>query len=160
MPTQAQELATKLKKFNEEMIAFVESVPEAAWRKPCHGEQWTVGVVARHVGAGHYAIMELAKMIIAGTLMADFTSDQVAASNKAHAAKHAACTREEVLSILAHKGNKLVAYVKGLSDADLDKQANISDFGGEISVRQLLKATILKSGGEHLESMRKTVGQE
>lgn len=159
MATQAQELAQRLKRFNEEMIAFIKGVPEASWRKTCPGEQWTIGVVARHVGAGHYGIMELAKLMIAGTPIPDFTSAQVAESNKAHAAKHAGCTREEVLSILEHKGNKLVDYVSGLSDADLEKRADIADFGGEISVRQMFKATILKSAAEHLESMRQAVAQ-
>ena len=157
MTTRAQQLAEQIKTFNEEMIAFIKSVPDADWHKPCQDEQWTIGVVARHVGAGHYGVVELAKMMVAGTPVPDFTSNQVSESNKAHAAKHAACTREEVLSILEYKGNKLVAYVSGLNDADLEKRAHIADFGGEISVRQMLKGTILKSGAEHLASMRRTV---
>jgi uncharacterized damage-inducible protein DinB len=160
MATQAQELAQQLKAFNEEMIAFVKAVSEADWRKTSDSEQWSIGLVARHVGAGHYAILELAKMMVAGTPVPGFTQEQIAQANKSHADKHANCTREEVLSILEAKGRKLVAFVSGLSDEDLAKQANIPDFGGDISVRQMLKATLLKSGGEHLESMRKTVAQK
>lgn len=158
MTTQAQDLAEKLKQFNEEMIAFIKGVTEKDWRKTCQDEQWRIGVVARHVGTGHYGIMELAKLMIAGAAIPEFSSAQVAESNKAHAAKHSECTREEVVSILEYKGKKLVDYVSGLSDADLAKKADISEFGGEINVKQLFQGTILTSAAHHLDSMRRTIG--
>ncbi|MDA8137449.1 MAG: DinB family protein [Desulfobacteraceae bacterium] len=157
MASQAQELAERLQALNNEMIAFVRGVSEADWGKSTKAEEWRLGVVARHVGTGHYSIIELAKMMIAGTPIPGFTQELIAQSNKAHAAKHANCTREEVLSILEAKGRKLVEYVRGLSDADLAKRANLPDFGGDISVKQLFKATLLHSAAEHLKSMRDTV---
>ena len=157
MTTQAQELSQQLKAFNDEMISFIHSVPQTNWRKTTEAEQWTIGVVARHVGVGHYSIIEFAKMMIAGTPVPDFTSDQVSEMNKSHAEKHADCTKEEVLSILEAKGRKLVDYVAGLSDSDLKASADISDFGGRITVEEMIRGTILKSGAEHLEGLRKAL---
>jgi len=155
MATQAQELAERLRTFNEEVIALVKEVPEANWRKRCEGEQWPVGVVARHIGVGHYGSIELVKMMIAGTPVPDLSEAQIIEFGNAHAAKHADCTKEEVLSILGTKGRKLVDYVGGLSDAELETSAHIDGFGGNISVKRLLKTIILRSAGEHVASMRK-----
>lgn len=157
MASQAQELSQRLKAFNEELAALIRSVPEANWRKQTDEEQWPIGVVARHVGVGHYSVVALAKMMIAGTPIPDFTHDQVDEMNKGHAEKHADCTKEEVLSILDAKGRKLVDYVAGLRDADLAVSANLPGYGGDINVKQVFEAMVLQSGAGHLESLRKTL---
>lgn len=159
MSTPAQALAERLDAFNNQLIQFVKSVPEAKWRQHCKGEEWSVGVVARHIGAGHYGSIELAKMMIAGSPMPEFSEAQLSEMANSHAEKHADCTREEVLSILESKGRKLVDYVAGLSDDDLSSSAHIAGFGGEVTVKQLIVAINLKSAGEHLESMRNALAQ-
>jgi len=157
METKAQKLAERLRTFNREVISFVQSVPDPSWQKKCAGEQWPINVVARHIGAAHYGAIELAKMMIAGTPIPDGFGERITQNNAVHAAKHADCSREEVLSILTAKGAKVVSYVSALRDADLETRADIPDFGGEITVKQMIEALILRSGGEHLESMRKTL---
>lgn len=159
MTSKAQQLAEQLDQFNETLIQFIQSVPETHWRQPCKGEQWSIGVVARHIGAGHYSSIGLAKMIIAGKPLPDLSEAQFTRMANDHAAKHADCTSEEVLSILAAKGREMVDYVAGLSDADLAASAYIEEFGGEITVKQILKAINLKSAGKHLESMRAALAQ-
>jgi len=158
MTDQRKKLSERLKAFNDEMIALIRSVSEDDWRKQCDSEQWTIGVVARHVGVGHYSVIELAKMMIAGTPIPEFSHSQVDELNKTHADKHADCTKEEVLSILEKKGGKLIDYVVSLSDADLAVSANIPGISDKISVEQLIKALVIKSGSEHIESMRKALG--
>ena len=50
MSTKAENLAKRFTAFNNEFAAFVESCPEKDWSRLCPGENWPVGVVARHVG--------------------------------------------------------------------------------------------------------------
>ncbi len=157
MTSKAQALADQFRAYNDQLIDFVERVPDTKWNKKCRGEEWTVGVVARHIGAGHYGSIQLAKMIISGAPLPSFTREQINELGNAHAAKHADCSKEEVLSILEKKGRALEAYVAGLSDADLACSADLEAFGGSTTVKQLLKAIILHSAGEHLESMRQTL---
>jgi len=159
MITKAQELSKRAQSLNEEIIAFIKAVPDGSWRNQCKGELWSIGVVARHIGVSHYGIIDLSKMMIAGTPIPVGMERQIAKSNAAHADKHADCSREEVLSILKENGAKIVDYIAGLSDTALDTRADIPDFGGEITVKQLFKSVILRSGGEHLESMRKSLAQ-
>jgi hypothetical protein len=60
MSNRAQELSNRLTNFNNDIIAFVEDCSDDNWKKTCEGEQWPVGVVARHIAAGHYLAFVLA----------------------------------------------------------------------------------------------------
>ncbi len=157
MTSKAQALADQFHAYNDQLVDFVKEIPEAGWKKRCRGEEWTVGVVARHIGVGHFSSIQLAEMIISGSPLPSFTREQITELGNAHAAKHADCSKDEVVSILEKKGRALVAYVAGLSDTDLECSAELEAFGGRITVKQLLKAIILHSAGEHLESMRQTL---
>ena len=160
MTTQARDLADRLRAFNEEVVAFVKGLSEEEWRRTCESEKWSVGVVARHVGVGHYASIELAKIIVSGQALPDFGMEQISSLNEAHARKHTDCTKEEVLSILDKKGRKMVDYVAGLSDEELHRSNYVAEFNGDISVRKMLETINLQSAGEHLASMRRTVAQK
>lgn len=159
MSLSSNELADRLDIFNQGVMAFVKEIPENDWHTQCPAEEWPVGVVARHIGAGHYESVELAKMMIAGKAIDGFTMDRIVAKANAHAEAHADCTREEVLSILETKGRQLVEFVRGLSDADLECSQEVAEFGGPVTVQVLLKVINLKSAGGHLESMQKTLAQ-
>ena len=49
MSDRAKELAARFTAFNDEMISFVETCSDENWKKMCEGENWTIGLVARHV---------------------------------------------------------------------------------------------------------------
>ena len=106
MVTTGNELAERLRAFNQEMIDLLKSVPDDKWMAVCEDEQWSIGVVARHVGVGHYSVAEFAKMMIAKSPMPELSHAQVDEMNKAHADKHAQCTKDEVISIFEKKGQK------------------------------------------------------
>jgi len=159
MATNAQELAERLSAFNAEVIAFVNSVPDAQWGKRCKGEEWSIGVVARHIGAGHYSSIELAKIMIAGMPLPELSQKVLTESANSHAAKHADCTRAEVLSILESKGRTMVEYVAGLDDAHLSATGYIEAFGNDVTVKRMLEVINLVSAGEHLQSMRNALAQ-
>ena len=52
MSQRAQNLVKRFKEFNDELIRFVEACSEEQWAKVC-AEDWSLGVVARHIVAGH-----------------------------------------------------------------------------------------------------------
>ncbi len=158
MTTRAKEFSDRLKVFNDQVIAWLQNISEEDWHKRCDGEDWTVGVVARHIGAGHFAIFEMAKLIIAGQPLPELTMEKIIQMGNDHAREHADCKKDEVLSILDENGKALVTYVAGLNDQDLDRKAYLALFEGEVSAEQLMEMVVLESGGEHLASMQKTVG--
>jgi hypothetical protein len=158
MSQKAKALAGRLQAFSDEVVAFVEGCSEKNWKKTCEKEQWPVGVTARHIGAGHFEAIELARMIVKGEKLPEFTMEQLVAMANEHARQHAACTREEVLEILRRNGAALVGYVSGLSDAELERTGHLALAGGKLTAQQLIEAVILQSGGDHFASMKAAVG--
>jgi hypothetical protein len=158
MSERAQKLAERLRAFNEDIAVFVEGCSDGNWKKACEKEEWPVGVTARHIAAGHFEAVDLARMIVKGEQLPEFTMDQLVAMANAHARQHAACTREEVLGLLRRNGKALVDYVAGLSDAELDRTGHLALAGGKMSAQQFIEAVILSSGGEHFASMKAAVG--
>jgi hypothetical protein len=158
MSQRAKNLAERMRSFNEEVIGFVEGCSDKNWRKVLATEEaWTVGVTARHIGAGHFEAIGLAKMIVNGEKLPKFTMEQIVEMANEHARKHAGCTKQEVLGLFRQTGASLVDYVTGLSDAELDRTGKLALAGGELTAEQLIEAIILKSGGEHFLNMKATV---
>jgi len=158
MSQRARNLAERLRAFSDDMIGFVEGCSDKNWSKVlATEEEWTVGVTARHIGAGHFGAIGLAKMIVNGEKLPEFTMEQIVEMANEHARKHAGCTKQDVLMLLRQTGASLVDYVRGLSDAELDRTGKLSLAGGELTAEQLIEAIILKSGGEHFSNIKATV---
>jgi len=157
MSHRAKKLAGRLRAFTDDVIAFVEGCSEANWKKVCKKEEWPVGVTARHIGAGHFEAVGLARRVVNGEKLPELTMEQVVERANAHARQHAECTRKDVLEVLRRNGAALVDYVAGLSDAELDRTGHLAMAGGELTAQQLIEAVILESGGEHFASMNAAV---
>jgi hypothetical protein len=157
MSQRAKNLAERLRAFSKDVITFVEGCSDKNWKKMCATEEWAVGVTARHIGAGHFEALGLARMMVNGEKLPELTMDQLVEMANAHARQHAECTRKDVLEVLRRNGAALVDYVAGLTDSELDRSGHLALAGGELTAQQLIEAVILKSGGEHLANMKAAV---
>jgi hypothetical protein len=157
MGQKAKDLAERLRAFRDDVITFVENCSEKNWKEMCNTEEWPVGVTARHIGAAHFEAVELARMIVNGVKLPEFTMEQLVAMGNEHARQHAACTKEDVLGVLRRNGAALVDYVAGLSDGELERTGYLALAGGKLTAQQLVEAVILMSGGEHFASMKAAV---
>jgi hypothetical protein len=154
----AKELAERLGKFNEEVIALVNKCTDEDWRKTSW-EEWPVGVVARHIGAGHFSgATRMADMIVKGERFPEMTMEQINNMANEHARAHANCSKAEVLEILRKTCDELVQLVAGLDDAGLDSAGYLPSMGTEMTIRQLIEAVVLASAGEHFAGIKKVVG--
>lgn len=154
MGKRAKELSERLQAFTDEVIGFIQGCSETDWGKLCKEEAWTVAVTARHIGAGHFQAVELAKMIVRGERLPEVTSQQLIDMANDHARQHSGCTQKEVLDVLRKAGADVVGYVAGLTDAELDRTGHLVLLGGSVSTQRFLEAVILASGGQHLASMK------
>lgn len=157
MSQRAQKLSQRIESFRDEVVAFVEGLSGDDWSKRCQWEEWSVGVAARHLGAGHFAISKLLGMIVDGKELPQLTMDQVNEMSKKDAREHADCTPAEALDLLRKNGAKLAAYVAGLSDDELDRKASMPAFGGEVTTGQMIDYLIFQSADQHFESMKAAV---
>jgi hypothetical protein len=158
MSKRAVDLAERFKDFNNELAGFVENCSDENWRKVCPGEQWSVGVVARHIAASHYGAIGLAKTMVAGEILPELTEGVIDQLNFKHAEKHRLCTRDEVLKILRENGTAAADYVAGLSDTDLDRSGHIAAAGGDMTTERLIVDIILRNGGEHFANVKAATG--
>ncbi len=157
MNQKVKKLVEKFTIFNNEMLTIVQSCSNKDWQKVCEGEQWTVGVVAHHVAAGHYSSLDLVKMIVAGETLPPLTMDTVDRMNVTHAQEHADCTRAEVLSLLRKNGAAFANYLEGLSEADLARTGYLAAIDGDVSAQQFVEMIILHSAGDHLTNIKTAI---
>jgi hypothetical protein len=158
MSQRVQDLVERLKAFNREVIKFVENCSENHWNKVC-AEEWNIGVVARHIGVGHYntGAADMAKSIVDDEKVSELTMEQIVEMANTHAREHVDCSRAEVLDLLNSNGAALADFVAGLDDVVLDRSAHMELVGGEVSAQRLIELVIFESGGEHLANMKKTL---
>ena len=157
MSQRAQDLVERFNAFNDELIFFVETCSEEQWNKEC-AEEWRLGVVARHIAAGHYTgAADMTRMIVDGEKMPAFNMEQIIEMANDHAREHADCSREEVLDLLRSKGTAFANYLADLDDTELDRSTHVELVGGEISAQKLIEMVVFESGGEHFSNMKKAL---
>ena len=158
MSQRTKELMERFTAFSSDFIAFVENCTDEDWQKVCGGEQWTVGVVAHHVAAGHYSSLDLVKMIVDGETLPPLTMETVDRMNAQHAQEHADVTRAEVLALLRENGAAFASYLEGLSEADLGSTGYLAAIDGDVSAQQLIEMIILHTAGDHLTNIKAATG--
>lgn len=157
MSERADKLAQRIKSFCDEVIAFVEKMSEDDWNKPCEWEQWTAGVTAYHIGAGHLAIFDLAGMIVQGKPLPQLNMEQIFEIANQQANDNAQCTKAETLEQLRNNRDRMAAFTEGLSDEDLGAKGSMPAFDGEVTTEQLIEYVIFQSAAQHFDSITKAV---
>jgi hypothetical protein len=90
--SKVEELSERLQALTDEVVGFVQRCSDTDWLKMCK-EDWTVGVTARHIGAGHLEVVGLAKMIVSGKQLPEMTMPQLIDMANEHARRHAGCRK-------------------------------------------------------------------
>jgi len=157
MSQRAKEISERIKSFSDNVMAFVESLSEDDWRKVCESEEWPVGATAYHLGAGHFAIFNMAGMIVRGEDLPPLTMDQINAMSDKQAREHVDCTKADAIEALRKNSAEMVAFVAGLTDEELDRKGSMPAFGGEATTEQLIQFVIFESAMRHFDSMRAAV---
>lgn len=157
MNKNAVDLSKRVGSFNDEVIRFAENCSDEDWKNICMPEEWPVGVTARHIGAGHYVALALAKMILKGEALPQTTADEITRRANEHAREHAGCSKPEVLGVLRESGREVVDFLSSIDDSQIGKTGYLPLMRKDISVGKLLEIIILVSAGQHFESMKKAV---
>ncbi|CAB1083362.1 hypothetical protein JY97_08755 [Alkalispirochaeta odontotermitis] len=159
MSQRAKDLSKRIESFRDDVITYVDALSGEEWKAKCEWEEWTAGVTARHIGARHFEIFQLAGMIVEGKDLPPLTIDQINEMSDKDSRAHADSTKDEALEALRKNGADLVAFIAGLSDDELDRKGNMPAFGGDATVSQVIEFVIFQSAQEHFDSMKKAVGR-
>jgi hypothetical protein len=146
-------LANEFERANEDFIAAVEALSDADWRARCEPEGWTVAAAARHVGSWYPLVATIVREIAAGRPMS-MTGEQVDEINDREAIEHAACPKEEVVSLLRREGKAMASLVRALTDEQLSSTSRLF-FGRarQVSAENIIERVLIPHTGSHLASI-------
>jgi DinB superfamily len=158
MGARAEVLAKQFETKAAEMTKAIGQLSDADWKKVTESEKWPVGVTAHHVAGGHEPISGIVKTVAGGQSIPNFTMDMLNESNAKHAREFAGCTKAETLALHEKGAAAAAAVVRGLSDADLERSGTVLTGMPAMTAQQVVEGILISHIGEHLGSIRKTVG--
>lgn len=158
MGARAEALAKQFETKAAEMTKAIGQLSDADWKKVTESEKWPVGVTAHHVAGGHEPISGIVKTVAGGQSIPNFTMDMLNESNAKHAREFAGCTKAETLALHEKGAAAAAAVVRGLSDADLERSGTVLTGMPAMTAQQVVEGILISHIGEHLGSIRKTVG--
>jgi hypothetical protein len=144
MGAKGEELA---RQFEEQIAALkseVEKADAARWQQTCGDEGWTVAATAQHVLAQFGLERRYMAAAAEGAEMPQLTWDDINKLNETRAAEQSACSKDTILKMIRDEVPPVAAYVRGLSDAQLERTAPLplAD-GAEVSAQQLIEGGVL-----------------
>jgi uncharacterized damage-inducible protein DinB len=154
----ATELASKLERANDELIALAEHLSEAQWSARSVEEGWPIGAVVDHVAN---AFPSFARTIagIAGGETFPVTWEMLATANAKQVAAYEDGHKDETVAKLRRGSAELVGYIRSLTDAQLDAIGHIHLLGHEpVSTARVIEDLVIRHTETHMASIRESIG--
>jgi hypothetical protein len=159
MGARTEMLAKQFEAKAVEMTKALVQLTDPDWKKVTASEKWTVGVTAHHVAGGHEQIAGIVKTVAAGQSIPGFTLEMLHAGNAKHAQDFANVTKVETLALHEKGAAAAAATVRALSDADLERSGTVFTGAPPMSAQQVIEGVLISHIGEHMGSIRATVGR-
>ena len=156
MSERAETLAAKFEQVNQELIDLLEECSDEKWRSACAGEGWSVGVTAHHVAHDTPLTAEMVRAVASGESFPPVTAEGADKANAQHAQEHADCTKQETLDLLRREVPKAASLVRGMSDEQLGRTAEVLEGAGapHLSAEHVIQGFLIAHVSEHLGSIR------
>lgn len=155
MSVNAEQLAERFVRSNEELIVVAEGCSEAGWEARCDAEGWSVGVTVHHVAEDYLDLVAVIEAVAAGEPAPVVTQEMLERRNAEHARRFVGCTREETVALLRRNGEAVAGVIRGLRDDQLMRSGEV--LGRERSVAGLIDPVLLGHIQGHLASVRAAV---
>jgi hypothetical protein len=151
MATRSEQLADELQHVTDEVIAYIEGVPDKAWQRSCAAEQCTVAALAYHIADAYRPIVDdLVRPLAEGQEALHFSLEDLATASQ----KYAAQPKAVVLERLCAQAPAAIAYVRGLSDAQLQRAGTMPWGGDPITAEAVITHILIAHPHGHLASMQ------
>lgn len=156
MGTRSDTLAGRFEDAVADFAKTVEACSDKQWTAICNAEGWTVAQTAQHVSGQFPLEMEFITAAAEGRPLPGYSWDDVNGKNDGRAAKNTNATRAQVLEELRNGGASTAAYIRALSDEQLDRTGALPLAGGAVvSTQQLIEGGVLiEHVTGHLQSIR------
>jgi DinB superfamily len=155
MTKRTSALADRLEEGARALANLASSLTEAEWQTRVLSDGRKIGVVVHHVATVYPLEMQLAQTLAAGRSVTGVTMSDVHAMNARHAVEHHAVTKEAALELLRHNSAAAAAYIRTLTDEDLDRAAPVSLYGdAPLTCQFVLEDHAVRHSYHHLACIR------
>jgi uncharacterized damage-inducible protein DinB len=156
MPSRAEQLADTFEKAVNDFAQTVEKIPDDKWSAKGGPEGWTIAGVAQHVSGQFPLEMEYITAAAEGRALPSYSWDDINQKNESRAQQNSAATKDQVLRELREGAASTAAYVRGLTDEQLDRTEKLALAGGaEVTAQQLIEGGVLIDHVRgHLQSLQ------
>ena len=141
---------------NNVLIATVEQISEADWRKQCASDDRPVGIVIHHVASAHAFVLGAAQAAAAGGPLPTLTWEMVHEDNAKHAREQAGCDRAETIALLRRNSAEAARALRGLSDEQLARTGTWG-LDGEVTAQQVIELHMIDHVQEHLANIEAAI---
>jgi hypothetical protein len=144
MGSRAESLADKFEQAVAEFASTIERIPDNKWSAKGGPEGWTVAGVAQHVSGQFPLEMQYITAAAESKPMPSYSWDDINGMNESRAEKNSSASKADVLRELREGAASTAAYVRGLSDEQLERTAALALAGGaSVSAQQLIEGGVL-----------------
>jgi DinB family protein len=154
----ADALADRLEDGARALIAFAMGLTDDEWTMRVPHDGRTVGVIVHHVASVYPVEIELARTVARGTPVVGLTMDDIHAMNAAHAAEHAAVTKDAAIELLRAHSVAAAAAIRELTDVELARAVPVSLYAdAPVTSQFVLEDHAVRHSYHHLAILRRTV---
>ena len=159
MSARAEELAQRFEQANQECIGAI-AAANGNLSAICPVEGWTAAALGAHIAGGHAGILAaIVKPVVEGREVPPFSIADFDEPNAKAATENAAMPQEQILVMLREEGARAAAYVRSLSDEDLDRTTKLSTTGDQpVTAQQVIEWVLIGHPAEHGKSLRQGLG--
>jgi mycothiol maleylpyruvate isomerase-like protein len=156
MGQRSEVLANQFEQAVADFAKAVQGCSDAQWGALCNAEGWSVAQTAQHVSGQFPLEMEFITAAAEGRPLPGYSLDDINAKNDGRAAKNAGATRDNVVRELRDGAASTAAYIRALSDEQLDRAGALPlANNASVSTQQLIEGPVLIAHVTgHLESIR------
>jgi uncharacterized damage-inducible protein DinB len=157
MSSRAEQLANELQQVTDEADAAIEATSDTAWQRRCAAEQCTVAALACHLADGYSGILDnLVKPSVEGREGPRFSQEDLARWNAAAAEENATQPKAVVLERLRTQAPPAIAYIRGLSDAQLQRTGRLPFSEDQLTAETVIAHVLIGHPRGHLASLKAT----
>jgi len=160
MKTRAEILASTLETGADALATLASRLSPEQWEARLPHDGRKVGVVVHHVASLYPLEIELAQKLAAGGALTEVTWEGIHEMNAAHARENDGVKREETVALLRKNAAEAAKAIRVMSDAELDKVAPNSLYGGApLTCQFMLEDHAVRHSFHHLARIRAALRQ-
>lgn len=155
----AHALADRLEQGADALLAYADMLSDAEWQMPLPHDGRRIGLVVHHVASMYPIEIEIAQTVAAGRSIRGLTARDIDAMNAAHAQHHPDVGRQSTLELLRRNATAAGDAIRGMTDTELDRAAEISLYGdAPLTCQFVLEDHAVRHAYHHLEKIRAALG--